>query len=389
MQKGKYNKINVLFIICFLLLIAIPVIESDKIGGKISNVENRYLAKFPSIVDENNNLNLTNFTNNFENYINDNIGFREQASKVNTILHWYVFKMSARPDTMIGEDKWLFYYTPDIIKDFQKKNIPTLNDLQKYYKSFKSLENYCNSAGAKNFYLMYLPDKKTIYPDKYNKYIIQNDGPSRSDIIIDYMKKHNINIIAPFSELIEAKKNAIVYSPRLDNAHWNSYGSFIGYKTLMDKIYKDYPNIKNNNNFLYNISSSISRGLFNGVIPISELSYVFEKNHKNHMVSSDLSWYDSLSMYNSSIKYRYINENSYLPKVLIIGDSYCGAGLVNFMAEYFSEITFIPNIIDMGILKEAMKSLEPNIVVYEIVERMFSAGENTLNYLSSTGYYKD
>jgi hypothetical protein len=62
----------------------LPSILANKVGGKISNIENRYLAKFPRLITENKKL-ATEIQSGIENWISDNLKGRTKLSKSEVI----------------------------------------------------------------------------------------------------------------------------------------------------------------------------------------------------------------------------------------------------------------------------------------------------------------
>src|SRR5690606_16600111 len=95
-----------------------------------------------------------------------------------------------------------------------------------------------------SFYLALIPDKKTVYPENYPDTILQDGNISKMDMITDYLNdKTDVKVINMTSALIKAKEDAVVYSPRVDNAHWNNYGAMIGYRELISEIQKDYKDV--------------------------------------------------------------------------------------------------------------------------------------------------
>ena len=73
-----FNKvIRIIFILAFFAMILVPLSMTNLKNGKISVDEKRKLASFPEIHNEDGTWNK-NYTANFENWINDNIGLRSK-----------------------------------------------------------------------------------------------------------------------------------------------------------------------------------------------------------------------------------------------------------------------------------------------------------------------
>jgi len=52
----KATSSKILILTLFFTVLIFPVVASDKVGGGISPNENRYLAKFPTVVNEKNQI---------------------------------------------------------------------------------------------------------------------------------------------------------------------------------------------------------------------------------------------------------------------------------------------------------------------------------------------
>lgn len=370
------NLNNLILSTVFLGAIFIPGMISDKIGGKVSEGENRILAKFPQIHLSDGSFNF-GIRKEFENWANDNMGFRDKAVKLNTIIQYKMLGISAKTDTLVGKKDWLFYVTPEILKDYQHLNLPNKDQLEAYKNNLLSFDQYLKNKDIP-LVIMYLPDKKDIYSEYYPENIIQHGNISRYDMVSDYIStKTKLNFIAPKDKLMKKKKEALIYSPRIDNAHWNTYGAFIGYRELMMKTKQVVPSLKVLNWNDYDIKKYLQKGMFNNSIEIEEESYSFAPKFKSGVIGQDLGFFEGKPTLNHPDKYRYINQDKSLPKAMIIADSYVYLYMLPTLAESFSELTFI-HTHDIGKVNEYVDAVNPDVVMYEFVDRMFDGTMNNL-----------
>ncbi len=364
------KKINNLFIlIVFVLIIYLPLILSDKVGGKVSENENRVLATFPNI------LVGSGLRSGFESWINDNIGFREQAIQLNTYIRYNIFNTDPTSDTLRGKDGWLFYYTADIIKDFQHLNIPDKKKLNEQMRGYKALKEYLDKQNIPLLVVL-IPDKKTVYPEYYPSGILQTKNESRSSVIEQEFKNSGFDFLYLLPELLDAKKDNHVYYSKIDNAHWNSYGKFIGYKAIMERVKKYFPDIKTLNFNDFSINMDKRSGNIGG-IEVEELEHYFMPKYiPSAELSGDDYWKDKSLLY-EHIRYKNINDE--LPKLLIIGDSYFYLEpTLSFFAESFSETVFIHNH-ESNKISDYVNIVQPDIVIYETVERMFDGSSSAIS----------
>ena len=106
---NKLKKMKVIFILCFIIMISMPAICVNKIQGKVSETEKRTLAQFPKIINGGDGKFNHNFPQEFNSWINDNIGFREFFGKINAKINFDLMKSSPSNSVHIGKNGWLFY----------------------------------------------------------------------------------------------------------------------------------------------------------------------------------------------------------------------------------------------------------------------------------------
>ena len=380
-MKITYKSLNRINIIVFIAIILVPLIFINTESGKIAEGENRYLASFPEIKKSDGSY-IKKFITQFEEWFNDNIGFRSQLIKMYSIINYEMFNVSPKSDTLLGEEDWLYYYNDAVLKDYQNINLPTNEQLKFYSDNIEFLNSYCQNRGI-NFINFMLFDKKTIYPEFYPKTIKKIGNLSRYDIINSYLISNtDVHVVSPLQELLEAKKNEQVYSKNYDNAHWNIYGAFIGYQVLMKNIQAYFPDIKSLKIYDFDVKKYERTSKLNGAITFSEEAYSFIPKYESSIDEDVDYWLGDTLLENQH--YRYINKDKSLPKILIIGDSYMYMELLPILAESFSELTFIHNH-DVEFVKKYIEELSPDIVVYESVERMFEATQNELYKLRIDG----
>jgi alginate O-acetyltransferase complex protein AlgJ len=363
---NNHKVVNVLMAIFFILAISIPLITVNKTSGKISTSENRALANFPAFTTTDNKLN-THFIKEFESWFNDNLGFRDKFVKANTILQYDMFGKLTKYDTMIGKNNWLYYITPDIIKDYQHLNLLSQQQLIQWGNSLEGINKFLKEKHIP-FITMLNLDKKTIYPENYPDSILKVGKVSRTDMLVDYLTKQtNLDFFTPKEALLKAKSQEVVYSPRYDNAHWNNYGAFIGYLELMKRVKNYIPNIKILSWNDFNITRYDRKVDIYNAVSFSENDYAFNLKGKRNAVENR-GMLDDINLIYPNLSHRFENNNKQLPKVLILGDSYLYGFLLPDLAESFSELNFI-HTDNMDKINNLISLLKPDIVIFENVER--------------------
>lgn len=367
---------NIILVLIFITAIFVPLITVNKTSGKVSVTENRKLADFPKFKTADNNLNL-HFINDFELWLNDNLGYRDKMVIANTVMQYEFFGKLTKTDTVIGKDNWLYYVTPEIIKDYQNLNLPTEVQLEQWARNLIRIDNYLKSKDI-SFITMLNLDKKTIYPEFYPNTILKAGSISRTDIFEKYIKENtDLDFFTPKDALLKAKSHATVYSPRVDNAHWNKYGAFVGYLELIDRVKAYYPNVKKLSFEDYEITTYQNETKIYNAISFSETDQNFKLKNESK-AKQIFDFFNDMKLINNNLSFRFENEDKSLPKVLVFGDSYIYGLLIPELAESFSEFTFIhsDNIDKMEYFVDLVK---PEIVIFENVERML---DHTMEILS-------
>jgi len=80
-------------------MIAIPLLTTNLQKDKVSRDENRKLAKMAELYKEDGSLN-ENFTEDFEAWINDNVGMRSSMVVNNARIQYYLFRVLANNSNM-------------------------------------------------------------------------------------------------------------------------------------------------------------------------------------------------------------------------------------------------------------------------------------------------
>ncbi|GIP08709.1 alginate O-acetyltransferase [Paenibacillus macerans] len=368
---------NSLMVVIFFVATTVPLLAVNKTQGTVSVAENRVLASFPSLRTSEGKIN-TQFMKEFETWFNDNLGLRDRLVMANTELQYNMFGTLTKTDTIIGKNNWLYYVTPEIIKDYQHLNLPSTNQLKQWGDSLEEINNYLSGKNIP-FITMLNLDKKTIYPEYYPETIKKVGNTSRTDMMIDFFHKNtNIDFFTPKEALLKAKSKATVYSPRYDNAHWNYYGAFIGYQELMKRVKAYYPNVKVLSWEDYNITKYTRETKIYNAVKFSEedlgLNYTKESS-----ATRTFGLFDNMNLNNSEV-YTFSNSNKDLPKALVLGDSYFYGFLIPQLSESFSELTFVHSD-NIDQLQSFVELTDPDIVIYENVERMW---DHTMDVLTNS-----
>jgi len=371
---------SLIFTITFLSALAIPLLTTNLKPNVISTAENRVLTQMPALYKEDGSLN-TGFLTDFENWFNDNLGFRSAFVIGNARIQYYIFNQLADNSNMyLGPNGELNYATNAMLVDFQHLNLYSQEELDNIADSFQVVGDYLENRGIQLYYYQCW-DKHSIYPEYFPDTVIQYGEMSKTDYVIEALKtKTDINVISSKENLISAKDKYETYSLWGDSTHWTQRGSYLGYLDLMNAINKANDGIyKVLDESDYNISlQDAGSTLFGGIHKIN-MSEQFEIiNPKAYATFEKL----TLCSDNPVSAYFTNDAAGNNTRVLIFGDSYFYMFLEDDLAESFYETILVGSGYQKRFL-EIVDEYKPNIVIIENAERVdrFSMMVETANMI--------
>ncbi|WHH57422.1 hypothetical protein [Petroclostridium sp. X23] len=395
MKDFSINKMcTYISIAIFSLLITLPLIFINTDKNKISVTENRKLSPFPPLKTEKNKYNHS-FIKDFEKFVDDNIGFKQEAVIADIAYFYKVFHKVKVPHYLEGKNQHLFYAVPwNNIPIYQGKNHLKETELKQSADAFMTMKKYFEKTGAK-FLMMTIPEKENIYPEYYPKSIIRLNDKTTVDILIEYLQKNtDIDVFSVKEQLINNKGKELLYYRNVDPAHWNMNGAFIGYMELMKKIQKSFPDIKILNKEDFDITEMPSKGtlahladfkIIADAMRLKDSIYGYNlKGGYNFKVTDKVP--EGVVLDKNNNFYHYTNtKDPNLPKLLMIGDSFIYLYMLPMLTESFSDVYFTrySNAYEIVKLQETIKA---DIVVYETVERGFNYAVKTKSIAEMSNY---
>lgn len=360
----KLVKINIIFILCFVVMITAPLVCVNRVNGKASEAENRYLVSFPQIKDKSTDKINRSFPKQFNDWINDNIGFRDLFINLNKKINFKLFNQTDSNYVVIGKDNWLFSIQGSFLGDAQNTNLINEGQIQDYKKRYSEITKYFNKLGT-NFVITAFPSKVNMY----SEYLPDTIDPINDKSLIDIMKdnfenNNDFDFKVPLDELKKAKESKVIYSKAYDQSHWNNYGAFIGYTEIMKQTKKYIPDLKILTENDFDINEFEKETSIGGSPLTKETDYDF-KLKSPATATSDKSFFNNMSYQSKDPwkSYNYFkNSNSTLPKAIVVGDSYVWMFMLNNMAESFSELVFIHQL-DINNLNQIYSIIKPDIII--------------------------
>jgi alginate O-acetyltransferase complex protein AlgJ len=282
-----------------------------------------------------------------------------------------------------GQDGWLFLIGgSNSIGALYDRNAPLLDDakLQAWVKLIEGRARRLERMGIEYVHIS-IPEKLTVYDNKFHDPPIVEWRLSPSMRLREMMQRSPyarvwLDLIDPF----RAARDDIQLYYRTDT-HWTPEGCFLAYKLLCEKI-GIAPELTLLARPRREVESVLDLGLKMEPLVYEQLRlYDFTKDSQKTYRNVIAQYVDTVTAnalvhVGSHIRYKNSNPSAANKKILVFGDSYASQrpdGLTAMLAETAREVEFIwSSNLDWAYIKRA----QPDIVVYDLVERFMTMVAN-------------
>jgi hypothetical protein len=282
-----------------------------------------------------------------------------------------------------GQDGWLFLIGgSNSIGALYDRNAPLLDDakLQQWLKLIEGRARRLERMRIEYVHIS-IPEKLTLYDNKFHDPPIVDWRLSPSMRLREMMQRSRyarvwLDLVDPF----RAARDDIQLYYRTDT-HWTPEGCFLAYKLLCQKI-GIAPELTLLARPRREVESVLDLGLKMEPLVYEQLRlYDFTKDSQKTYRNVIAQYVDTVTAnalvhVGSHIRYKNSNPSAANKKILIFGDSYASQrpdGLTAMLAETAREVEFIwSSNLDWAYIKRA----QPDIVVYDLVERFMTIVAN-------------
>jgi len=272
------------------------------------------------------------------------------------------------PDTIVGNDGWLFYTGERSIDDYQHTHAFSDDELENYQEGLDEKYRELQEKGIM-LVVVIAPNKSTIYPEYMPGQIKVIGNKSRLDQLVEYMNKYGETPVIDLRfDLEETRKEEQVFYKT--NTHWNSMGEYIAYKKILSVISQRFPALIYHPLYDYQV---VHAGLITHDIPpilgmpkIKEDYWIFQPRFETGTDFSEIPLSDGRTVRLSK------NQNQNLPSALFYHDSFL-VGVVPLLEPHFRQTTSIPRTSVSGLWDyNWISQVNPDIVIIESVERLLN-----------------
>ena len=227
----------------FILLIFLPMADMVfRISQPLPIKEKRKMAAKPQ-------LQLSrpwDFKKKYEDFFNDHFGFRSQLLYYHNLITVKYFHTSPTDKVILGHRDWLF-----MAKETENRNVVdyfralkpfTAAELREWRQLLMQRWSWLRKRGIAYLFVI-VPNKSTIYPEYMPAAVRRLHRQSRMDQLLAVLKKEGDFPTFDLREtLLAAKRSQRIYHKT--DSHWNELGAYFAYQKIMEKLAKDFPDLK-------------------------------------------------------------------------------------------------------------------------------------------------
>jgi hypothetical protein len=185
-------------------------------------LEKRALSPLPTVASAS-QVFSDKFTTAFNDYVNDNFGFRKLFIRLNNLIDVKVFQTTSNQRVVLGKDGFLFmdYDWDSFVNRQSAFTRPQLLAAARKIKGFQDRLKIRNIE----FLIVVAPNKSTIYPEYIPKQRYLLNAMSERERWFIALNEVGVNYLDLVPAILAAKKDHRMYYK--GDHHWNKYASLI------------------------------------------------------------------------------------------------------------------------------------------------------------------
>jgi alginate O-acetyltransferase complex protein AlgJ len=270
------------------------------------------------------------------------------------------------PQVLVGKQGWLYLYTTREVGDFQHAAPFTRKELVDYRRRIDAINASLQKRGI-TFLVVIPPDKATIYPQYMPDEIKVLRRTSRLDQFLEEMRDHGqTQVLDLRPALRQASKTQMVYYKT--DAHYTHVAWYIAYREIMNALSKHYPELEPHPISDYKL---VATGVHTMQLPgLMGLPYIKEPTSAlvPEFPTGVFSKKVPLHEFPGQTMDFAINQDSSLPKLLILHDSFL-LTVIPFLEPHFRETTAVFRNTDPSLWRMDWVDAEhPDVVILEFTE---------------------
>ena len=266
------------------------------------------------------------------------------------------------PSIVLGQDMWMNFAVQNNMDDYQNASDLTKEEVTEIGSLIAACHKMANEGGFE-FLIVVAPNKETIYPERVPAEIVRISERTNIDSINAELREMGVPEMLDLRPALWAGKEKREIYYRTDT-HWNGYGAYIGYREIILEIMKDYPTVEPFSEAYFKISA-VPVTTPKDLAKTIQAAYILEESIAPRQKKKA---FNLIPILDGEIKISLV-PNEELPTLFMIHDSF-GESLVNYLSPNFRQVSYVHNSEFKTFLNgTAIAAYDPDIVLYEIVER--------------------
>ena len=357
----------------FLSFLFLPLMDSIfGFAPKVALNEKRALAPVPRLSGEGESLET--YPGRFEQYYDDNFGFRGFLTYWHNYIRMFWFRSSPTDRVILGSDGWLFFGENAARMSYQRLVTLTEGDCAHWQRSLRLVTGWLHEQGIL-FVIMVPPNKSTVYSEHMPDSIRPREGPPLIDQFIECSSGAGVEVLDFRDEMGEAKGDFPLY-PRTDT-HWGPAGAHLAYRKLMKTLASRSPGFDAGP--LSSIRLGDEEDYTGDLAFMAGLENLTEKRPRVLVEGEPEAPVVTEGLIRFGGSYTLETGRPDLPSAVLFRDSY-GVELIPFLAPHFRRLR---TIWDYRFNREVIEEEKPDIVILEIIERYLTRGPDVLGRYSA------
>lgn len=363
------KSIAIFTVAAFVSIAAFPLYGMLLPGAdQIVESENRAVSQFPA------DAALVELPAAFEAYFKDHFAFRREMVGVYNDIELMLGGSNDR--VAYGRDGWMYYLRENSRQDIQRLNPYTQEQLELMCAAQQQTADKLAEMGTA-YYLMFCPDKHTVYPEYLPEDLKVGEGDTRLDSLLKAMAQHtNIVPVDTRAAVIAAKELHQVYLKT--DTHWNGYGAFAAYDVLAQRLEAEFPTFRRlqMEDCKFVETDLESGGDLAGMVGrADELKEARVNVYPQNATSVRLEGLPFREPSADPTRQSVVYENTDIPDAptcVIFRDSF-GSAIVPVLREGFSRTVVVWS---EGVVEDVVRVEQPDVVIMEYVERLSGGTKN-------------
>lgn len=206
----------------------------------VSEAEKRKLAPLPQFkLDV---RSIQQYSQAFERFYNDHFGFRDALIRWYNIIQVRWLGVTDSKWVLVGADGWLFQGGDTNVREMRNAWPFGPGELAHWGTVLTRKQEWLNRRNIAYLFVI-TSNKHNIYPEYLPQSIKQVATQSRVDQLIEYLRAHTQVPVLDLRGALLAAKQRLRTHHKTDT-HWNDYGAYVGYETVMSALAKRFPQLR-------------------------------------------------------------------------------------------------------------------------------------------------